>query len=115
MPRLPFDSARRRRRDQRIVGADSARRGQRQLLLDQGLDERFHGRLVRELEVRKSAVKIQALCPGFTLSEFHDTSYGPQPIPQSLWMTADFVVSESLRGFDEGKLFVIPAGDTSCW
>jgi short-subunit dehydrogenase len=23
-------------------------------------------------------------------------------------MTADFVVNESLRGFDEGKLFVIP-------
>jgi hypothetical protein len=25
-----------------------------------------------------------------------------------LWMTADFVVAESLRGFDAGKLFVIP-------
>ncbi len=29
-------------------------------------------------------------------------------IPQSLWMSADFVVEESLRGLDAGKLFVIP-------
>jgi hypothetical protein len=29
-------------------------------------------------------------------------------VPASLWMTADFVVEESLRGFDERKLFVIP-------
>jgi short-subunit dehydrogenase len=65
--------------------------------------------LYAELEVQKSPVKVQALCPGFTLSEFHDTlGMDRSPIPQSLWLTADFVVSESLRGFDEGKLFVIP-------
>jgi hypothetical protein len=29
-------------------------------------------------------------------------------VPKSLWMSADFVVEESLRGFDRGKLFVIP-------
>jgi short-subunit dehydrogenase len=69
----------------------------------------FTASLYAELEVQKSAVKIQALCPGFTLSEFHDTArIDRSPIPRSLWMTADFVVSESLRGFDEGKLFVIP-------
>ncbi len=69
----------------------------------------FTAGVYAELEVRKSPVKIQALCPGFTLSEFHDTlGMDRGPIPQSLWMTADFVVSESLRGFDEGKLFVIP-------
>jgi short-subunit dehydrogenase len=69
----------------------------------------FTAGLYAELEVLKSPVKVQALCPGFTLSEFHDTlGMDRSPIPQSLWMTADFVVSESLRGFDEGKLFVIP-------
>jgi short-subunit dehydrogenase len=69
----------------------------------------FTAGLYAELEVQKSAVKVQALCPGFTLSEFHDTlKMDRSPIPQSLWMTADFVVSESLRGFDQGKLFVIP-------
>ncbi len=69
----------------------------------------FTSALHAELEVQKSPVKVQALCPGFTLSEFHDTAaIDRSPIPQSLWMTADFVVSESLRGFDEGKLIVIP-------
>jgi hypothetical protein len=69
----------------------------------------FTAGVYAELEVQKSPVKVQALCPGFTLSEFHDTARIDRgPIPRSLWMTADFVVSESLRGFDEGKLFVIP-------
>ncbi len=69
----------------------------------------FTAGLYAELEVQKSPVKVQALCPGFTLSEFHDTlGMDRSPIPRSLWMTADFVVGESLRGFDEGKLFVIP-------
>jgi short-subunit dehydrogenase len=69
----------------------------------------FTAGLYAELEVQNSPVKVQALCPGFTLSEFHDTlKMDRSPIPQSLWMTADFVVSESLRGFDEGELFVIP-------
>lgn len=69
----------------------------------------FTAGIYSELEVQRSPVKVQALCPGFTLSEFHDTlRMDRSRIPQSLWMTADFVVSESLRGFDEGKLFVIP-------
>ena len=59
--------------------------------------------------MQKSPVKVQALCPGFTLSEFHDTlGMDRSPIPASLWMTADFVVSESLKAFDEGKLIVVP-------
>jgi short-subunit dehydrogenase len=69
----------------------------------------FTAGLYSEMQVQKSPVKMQALCPGFTLSEFHDVAHVDRsPIPQSLWMTADFVVNESLRGFDEGKLFVIP-------
>lgn len=64
-----------------------------------------------ELAARKSLVKVQAQCPGFTLSEFHDVLHmNRSEIPKSLWMTADFVVSESLRAFDKGKLFVVP-----CW
>jgi short-subunit dehydrogenase len=69
----------------------------------------FTAGLYAELEVLKSPVRVQALCPGFTLSEFHDVlKMDRTPIPRSLWMTADFVVSESLRGFDAGGLFVIP-------
>jgi short-subunit dehydrogenase len=69
----------------------------------------FTASVYAELEVEQSPVKVQALCPGFTLSEFHDVlGMDRSPIPESWWCTADFVVNESLRGFDEGKLFVIP-------
>ena len=65
--------------------------------------------MAMELASKKSPVKMQALCPGYTLSEFHDTlKMDRSGIPKSLWMTAEFVVDESLRGFDAGKLFVIP-------
>jgi len=65
--------------------------------------------IAMELAAKGSPVKVQALCPGFTLSEFHDVLHMDRSaIPSSLWMTADFVVAESLRGFDAGKLFVIP-------
>jgi uncharacterized protein len=65
--------------------------------------------LAVELAAQGSPVKVQALCPGFTISEFHDrVGIDRGPIPKSLWMTADFVVEESLLGFDHGELFVIP-------
>jgi hypothetical protein len=69
----------------------------------------FTEALALELAGRSSPVTVQALCPGFTLSEFHDVvRIDRATIPSSLWMTADFVVEESLRGFDRRKLIVIP-------
>jgi len=70
---------------------------------------RFSEGLAAELAGRSSPIRVQALCPGFTYSEFHDRiKMSRDPIPKQLWMTAEFVVAESLRGFDEGKLIVIP-------
>jgi uncharacterized protein len=70
---------------------------------------RFTEGLAIELGVKSSPVTVQALCPGFTLTEFHDViRMDRSRVPASLWMTADFVVEESLRGFDQRKLFVIP-------
>jgi len=62
-----------------------------------------------ELASKSSAVRVQALCPGFTLSEFHDVvGMDRSGVPQSLWMPADFVVAESLAALDRGELIVIP-------
>lgn len=64
-----------------------------------------------DLELRHlgSAVKVQALCPGYTYSAFHDVMrVDRNSIPKSFWMTADFVVQRSLWGFDRGDLFVVP-------
>ena len=62
-----------------------------------------------ELAVNSSPVTMQALCPGFILTEFHDVvRMDRSRIPAAWWMTADFVVEDSLRGFDRGELFVVP-------
>ena len=69
----------------------------------------FTNGLAIELTVQQSRIKVQALCPGFTYSEFHDR-IGMQrsAIPKSLWLTAEFVAAESLRGFDRGQVIVVP-------
>jgi short-subunit dehydrogenase len=65
--------------------------------------------LAMELQAKRSAVKVQALCPGFTFSEFHDVlGMDRSAIPGSLWMPADFVVEESLQALASGKIVVIP-------
>jgi uncharacterized protein len=70
---------------------------------------RFTEGLAIELGAWKSPVTVQALCPGYTLSEFHDVLGADRSsIPASMWMTADFVVDASLEGFAKRKLFVIP-------
>jgi hypothetical protein len=69
----------------------------------------FTNGLAIELVVQESRVKVQALCPGFTYSEFHDRiSMNRASIPKSLWLTTKFVVAESLRGFDRGQVIVVP-------
>lgn len=66
--------------------------------------------LCLELKSAHSAVKVQALCPGFTYSEFHDVMHVDRKsmAPPLLWMKAEFVVDESLRCLRKGKLYVIP-------
>lgn len=54
-------------------------------------------------------ITVQALCPGYTQTEFQDKlRVDKSQIPKWLWMPADFVVEESLVGFGRGRLFVIP-------
>jgi short-subunit dehydrogenase len=62
-----------------------------------------------ELKAIHSPVRIQALCPGFTFSEFHDAAgMDRDTIPHSLWMTGEYVVDHSLRGLEHNKVIVIP-------
>ena len=65
--------------------------------------------LYLELKSAGSPVKVQALCPGFTITEFHDVmAVDRKLIPRSLWMPAEKVVEASLEGLRRGELFVIP-------
>jgi short-subunit dehydrogenase len=66
--------------------------------------------LYLELKAMRSNVVVQALCPGFTYSEFHDKmSVDRQELAgPSFWLTAEQVVEASLEGLRRRKLFVIP-------
>ncbi len=62
-----------------------------------------------ELRGLRSPVKVQALCPGFTVTEFHHTlGLDTGTIPALLWLKADDVVEASLSAFDRGKVIVVP-------
>jgi uncharacterized protein len=62
-----------------------------------------------DLKTRGSRVKVQALCPGFTYTEFHDVMKMDRSlIPRSFWTSADDVVDAAINGLVSGKLLVIP-------
>ncbi len=65
--------------------------------------------LYLELKAANSPVRIQALCPGFTHSEFHKSAeMDIRMIPRSLWTSAEYVVEKSLNSLGQNKLFVVP-------
>jgi short-subunit dehydrogenase len=65
-----------------------------------------------QAELRDTGVQIQALCPGFTYTEFHDSpeyvSFERSQIPQQLWSSVDEVVSQSLSALKRGQVVFIP-------
>ncbi len=63
------------------------------------------------MELQGTGVQVQALCPGFTHTEFHDRMQVDKSkgIPSWAWLTADRVVRESLQAaFGDGPTVVIP-------
>jgi short-subunit dehydrogenase len=70
----------------------------------------FTEALALDLKAVGSRVRVQALCPGFTYTEFHDVLGVDRKkvAGESLWMSASDVVDASLEGFAQGKLVVIP-------
>lgn len=65
-----------------------------------------------DAEVREHGLQVQALCPGFTRTEFHEVGdfegFDRSEIPDWLWLSADRVVDESLRGLKKRQVVVIP-------
>jgi short-subunit dehydrogenase len=65
------------------------------------------------LENADNGLKVSALCPGFTYTEFHDVN-NTRPLvsklPSSLWLDAAFVVGESLEAMEAEQVrsIVIP-------
>jgi short-subunit dehydrogenase len=63
-----------------------------------------------ELKSKGSAVRVQALCPGFTYSEFHDVLKVRREsmAGKSFWLSAEEVVAASLGGLERRRLYGIP-------
>jgi short-subunit dehydrogenase len=65
-----------------------------------------------QIELKGTGVTVQALCPGFTHTEFHDpmvaAGFDRARIPENMWMTADAVVAASLAALDSGQVIVVP-------
>ncbi len=63
-------------------------------------------------EVRRHGVRVQALCPGFTITEFHDRpdqgGFDRKRIPRFAWGSARAVVAESLRSLARGQVVCVP-------
>jgi short-subunit dehydrogenase len=62
-------------------------------------------------ELHGTGVHVQALCPGFTLTQFHDAVgagvYDRAKVPRAFWMEAEQVVKESLANLG-GRVIVVP-------
>jgi short-subunit dehydrogenase len=65
-----------------------------------------------QAELRGTGVKVQALCPGFTHTEFHDTpthrGFHRSRIPEALWMSAEEVAKGSLSALDRRQVIFVP-------
>jgi hypothetical protein len=63
-------------------------------------------------ELRDAQVRVQALCPGFVRTEFHDVEGLPEDdlarIPSLLWSRADDVAASSLRALARGPVVCVP-------
>jgi uncharacterized protein len=69
----------------------------------------FSEGLALELAIASSKVRVQALCPGFTRTEFHDVmQVDKKTIPEGWWMEADQIVAASLQGLKRGRVIVVP-------
>jgi len=60
-------------------------------------------------ELRGTEVKISALCPGFTRTEFHDRGrMQMKGLPKFMWLNSDRVVAQSWADAQRGKAVSIP-------
>lgn len=61
-------------------------------------------------EVNKYGVRVSALCPGFTHTEFHARAkFNKSEVPSWLWLDAKYVVQTGWRDHKSGKVISIPS------
>jgi short-subunit dehydrogenase len=65
-----------------------------------------------QAELEEHGIRVQSLCPGFTVTEFHDrdsmAGFDRGWVPDDQWMEAAEVVSASLAALECGPVIVVP-------
>ncbi|MGA8987854.1 SDR family NAD(P)-dependent oxidoreductase [Aeromicrobium sp.] len=62
------------------------------------------------IHYRDVNISVQALCPGFVRTEFHQRGeMDVSGVPRWMWLKADKVVAASLKDLDKGKTVSIPS------
>jgi short-subunit dehydrogenase len=60
-------------------------------------------------ELRGTGVKMLALCPGFTRTEFQERGgFDTQHIPKAAWQTPETVVDAALAALAKGRAICVP-------
>ncbi|MDG1945373.1 MAG: SDR family oxidoreductase [Halioglobus sp.] len=71
--------------------------------------------LALQEELVGTGIEVQALCPGFTRTEFHDpmaeNGFDRTRVPEQMWMAADTVVAASLAALGSEQVLVVPGED----
>lgn len=65
-----------------------------------------------QVELENTGVRVQALCPGFTRTNFHDRpafeKFDRDTISRGMWLSTEYVVEYSLRKLDRGGVVCVP-------
>jgi short-subunit dehydrogenase len=65
-----------------------------------------------QAELADTGIAVQALCPGYIHTEFHQAmasrGFDKGSIPAQMWMEAPQVVATSLQALDSGRVVVVP-------
>ena len=68
--------------------------------------------LALQQELAATGIQVQALCPGYIRTEFHEemaeAGFDRTRIPEELWTEAHEVVSASLAALGSGRVLVVP-------